>query len=188
MHCILPKKLTTTTKTTPAKLSKKEQAAHDEAILIQQRIDTKRIKSYEADTWKKIENWGRESGLLSQHLQTFCFGISGKIRKAIKFENFDIANGIKILEIVEQNAPDLLIEEPKVADPNAKVYPKLEVTLDVLNQAIQWDKKNKKLKPISYEMLANLALERKPLTDQNKKIAGWNLEILQKCGFEYKPA
>lgn len=180
--------MTTTAKPAPAKLSKKELAAQEEALLIQQRIDTKRIKSYEADTWKKIENWGRESGQLSQHLQTFCFGISGKIRKAIKFENFDIANGVKILEIVEQNAPELLVVEQKVLDPNVKVYPKLEVTLEVLNQAIQWDKKNKKLKPISYEMMANLALERKPLTEQYKKIAGWNLEILQKCGFEYKPA
>ncbi|TAG53074.1 MAG: hypothetical protein EAZ27_11470 [Cytophagales bacterium] len=174
-------------KLTPSKLSKKEQAAQEEALLVQQRIDTKRIKSFEADTWKKFENWGRESGKLSQHLQTYCFGISGKIRKAIKFEPFDITNGIKILEIIEENASEILIEVEKPIDPNAKVYPKLEVTLEVLNQAIQWDKKNKKLKSISFEMLANLASERKPLTDQNKKIAGWNLEILQKCGFEYKP-
>jgi hypothetical protein len=171
---------------TPAKLSKKEIAAQQEAVLVQQRIDSKRIKTYAADTWKKFENWGRESGLLSRHLQSYCFTISGRIRKNIKFEGFEIANGIAILDIVTANAPELLIEEEVKIDPNAKKYPKLEMNLSVLKQAVLWDKKNKKLKSISYTFLADLASEKKALTEQNKTIASWNVEILQKCGFEYK--
>ncbi len=171
---------------TPVKISKKELAAQQEAALIQQRIDSKRMKTYAADTWKKFENWGRESGLLSQHLQTYCFAISGRIRKNLKFEGFEVSNGMKILEIVEENMPELLVEEE--VQPDVRRYPKLEVNLDVLKQAVLWDKKNKKLKNISFTFMSELANERKTLSEQNKKIATWNLEILQKCGFEYKEA
>lgn len=171
---------------TPVKLSKKDLAAQQEAALVQQRIDSKRMKLYAADTWKKFENWGRESGMLSQHLQTYCFTISGRIRKNVKFEGFEVSNGIAILDIVTEHAPELLTEEEVTIDPNAKKYPKLEVNLSVLKQAVAWDKKNKKLKNISYTFLSELANERKTLSEQNKKIAGWNIEILQKCGFEYK--
>jgi hypothetical protein len=171
----------------PVKLSKKELAEREEAALVQQRIDSKRMKLYAADTWKKIENWGRESGHLSNHLQNYCFAISGKIRKNLKFEGFETTNGIKILDIAAEHAPELLILIENQVDISERKYPILEVNLDVLKQAVLYDKKNKKLKSISFTFLSDLANERKTLTEQNKKIASWNLEILQKYGFEYKP-
>ena len=170
-------------KTTP-KQSKKELAAIEEAaILARQREDRRRLKSYAPDTWKKIESWGRESGNLSQHLQGYCFTISGRIRKNIEFEGFELANGVKVLDIVTEHAPELLVlveKQPKII--------KLEVTLDVIAQVVQWDRKNKILKPISYTFMAEIATGKKPFSEQNKKIAGWNLEIVQKCGFLYKPS
>jgi hypothetical protein len=169
----------------PVKLTKKELEAQQEAILVQQRIDSKKMKMYAADTWKIFENWGRESGHLSPYLQNFAFTIAGRIRKNIKFEGFETSNGVKILEIVEEHAPELLVIEETAAKPNDKKYPTLEVNPDVLKQAVLWDKKNKKLKSISFTFLLELSNGKKPLTEQNKKIAGWNIEILQKCGFVY---
>ena len=166
------------------KQSKKELAAIEEAaVLLRQKEDRRRLKSYAPDTWKKIESWGRESGNLSQHLQGYCFTISGRIRKNIEFEGFELANGIKVLDIVAEHAPELLVlmeKQPKII--------KLEVTVDVIAQVVQWDRKNKILKPISYTFMAELATGKKPLSEQNKKISGWNLEIVQKCGFIYKPS
>ncbi|MBC7390382.1 MAG: hypothetical protein H7329_14290 [Opitutaceae bacterium] len=170
-------------KTSP-KQSKKELAAIEEAaVLAKQKEDKRRLKSYAPDTWKKIESWGRESGNLSQHLQGYCFTISGRIRKNIEFEGFELANGVKVLDIVAEHAPELLVlveKQPKIV--------KLEVTIDVIAQVVLWDRKNKILKPISYTFMAELATGKKPLSEQNKKIAGWNLEIVQKCGFLYKPS
>lgn len=172
---------------TVVKLTKKELAEKQEALLVQQRIDSKRMKLYAADTWKTFENWGRESGNLSNHQQNYCFTISGRIRKNLKFEPLEISNGVKILDVVTEHAPELLIPIEKLMESVEKKYPTLEVNLEVLKQAVLWDKKNKKLKNISYTFLSDLANERKTLTEQNKKIASWNLEILQKYGFEFKP-
>lgn len=171
----------------PVKLSKKELAEQQEIALFQQREDSRRIRLYSPDTWKKIENWGRESGNLSQHLQNYCFTIAGRLRKGMKFEGFEISNGARVLDIVTELSPQLLEIAETQAITNEKQYPKLEVTPEVLKEAVLWDKKNKKLKTISYTFLAELSNGKKHLTDQNKKIASWNIEILQKCGFEYKP-
>lgn len=167
------------------KLTKKEQAAIQEAALIKEREDKKKIRCYSPDTWKKIETWGRESQNLSQHLQSYCFAIAGKIRKNEKFEGFEVSNGIKILEVVADQAPELLVIEEPVA--KVSQHPPLEVCIEVIAQAVQWDKKNKKWKNISYTFMSELATGKKPLSEQNKKIAAWNLETVQKCGFEYKP-
>lgn len=167
------------------KLSRKEQAALEEAALVQLKKDKRKIKSYIPETWKKIESWGRDSGNLSQHLQTYCFTISGRVRKNAELEPLEVSNGIRILDIVAELAPELIVIEEATA-PKGKQYEKLEVTIDVITQAVQWDKKNKILKSVSHAFMLDLAKNRRILTDQNKKIASWNIEIIQKCGFEYK--
>lgn len=176
--------------TTTVKPSRKEQAALEAAALLQQKEDSKKLRSYESDTWKKIEDWGRESGNLSHHLQSYCFAIAGKVRKVAKFEGFEVANGIRILETVNQYAPELLTiadKDETLPEIKGKQFPKLEITIEVISQAVLWDKKHKKWKNISYTFMSELASLKKPMSDQNKKIASWNLETLQKCGFEYKP-
>lgn len=169
---------------TDTKLSKKELAAIQEAALVQQNKDKKRIKSFTPDSWKKIETWGRETQNLSQYLQTYCFTIAGRVRKNSELENLEVTNGIKVLEILAEKAPDLIDLTP--AAPVGKQYPKLEVNPDVVSQAVLWDKKNKKLKSISFTFLLELSNGKKTYTEQNKKNASWIIEILQKCGFEYK--
>lgn len=170
---------------TDTKLSKKELTAAQEVLMIEQSKGKKRIKSLTPEVWKKIENWGRESQNLTQYLQTYCFTIAGRVRKNTELEPLEITNGIKVLEIVEEKAPDL-IEIELTAAPISKQYPKLEVNPDVIAQAVQWDKKNKKLKSLSFTYLLELSNGKKAYTEANKKNAAWILEILQKCGFEYK--
>jgi hypothetical protein len=171
---------------TTVKLTRKEIAANAEAAIAQQKKDTRKIRSFAPETWKKIENWGRESGNLSQHLQSYCFTISGRVRKNSELEPLEISNGIKILDIAAELAPELLVPKEIPAELKGRTWVKLEVTLDVIAQAVLWDKKNKKLKTISYTFLAELASGKKQLNEQNRRIASMNLDILQKCGFEYK--
>ncbi len=161
-------------------------AALEEAALAQQKKDIRRIRNIVPDTWKKIETWGRESGHLSQHLQSYCFTISGSVRKNMDLAPLEISNGIKILDIVTEHAADLLALPSPVSEGNRPALIKLEASLEVISQAVLWDKKNKKLKPISYTFLADLASGKKQLNDQNKRIASMNLDILQKCGFQFK--
>lgn len=169
-----------------AKLTKKELDLQQKAILIQHRIDSEKMKVYSADTWKTFEHWGNESGQLSPYLQDICFAIAGRIRKKVPFEGLETTNGVKILDLVTLHAPHLLIIDEAVEKPLSSKYPKLEITLEVLKQAVLWDKKNKKLKNISFTFLLEMANEKKSFNEQNKKIASWNIEILQKCGFVYE--
>jgi hypothetical protein len=171
----------------PAKLSKKELELQQKALLIQQRIDSTKMKLYSADTWKTFEHWGSANGHFSPYLQDVCFTIAGRIRKKIPFEGLETQNGVKILEIITEFAPHLLIIDEAIEKPVESKYPQLDITLDVLKQAVIWDKKNKKLKNISFTFLLEMSNEKKVFNDQNKKIAGWNIGILQKCGFEYIP-
>lgn len=160
-------------------------AALEEAALLQQKRDKRRIRSYSADTWKKIESWGRDNNHLSQHLQNYCFTIAGRVRRNSELETLEVSNGVRVLDIVAELAPDLLaIDEQAVKIGQLE---KLDVTIDVLSQAVQWDKKNKILKSVSHAFMLDLVKGLRPLTEQSKKIASWNLEIIQKCGFEYKP-
>jgi len=171
----------TTKAAKPPKVSKEELALQAQKELI------KRVKLYPPTTWKAIESWGRETENLSQHLQSNCFTISGRVRTNTNFEGLEVANGIRILDMVAEKAPELLIEVETKIDPNWKPKSNIEVTLDVVSQVVLWDKKNKKLKNISFTFMNDLATGKKQLTDQNKKIASWNLEIVLKYGFEYKP-
>jgi hypothetical protein len=172
---------------TIVKLTKKELESQQAALLIQQRIDSNTMKMYTADTWKTFEKWGNENGELSPYQQDICFTIAGRIRKNIKFEGLEISNGMKILEIITEKVPELMIVKENLEKAVESKYPKLEINLEVLKQAVLWDKKNKKLKNISFTFLLEMSNEKKPINEQNKKIAGWNIEILQKCGFEYIP-
>ena len=130
----------------PVKLTKKELELQQKAQLIQHRIDSAKMKLYAADTWKTFEHWGSKSGQLSPYLQDICFTIAGRIRKNINFEGLETTNGIKILDLVTEQAPELLILIETDQKPVESKYPKLEVNMDVLKQAVLWDKKNKKLK------------------------------------------
>ncbi|MFN0049222.1 MAG: hypothetical protein ACKVOU_08880 [Cytophagales bacterium] len=170
----------------PKLTSKALAAKAAEEAQLKLKDDTKRIKSFPPDVWKKIENWGRVSETLSNHLQNCCFTISGRVRRNTPFEGLEVQNGIKILEVVAEKAPELLVFEPLVSA-TARQFPQLEMSIPVLTQVVLWDKKNKKLKNISYTFMADLALGRKPLSDQNKKIASWNVDIAQKCGFVFNP-
>ena len=166
------------------KLTKKEQAALDEAALLQQKRDKRRIRSYSADTWKKIESWGRETNHLSQHLQNYCFTIAGRVRRNSELEALEVSNGVRVLDLVGEFSPDLIAVDEQAL--KIGQVEKLEVTIEVLAQAVQWDKKNKILKSVSHAFMLDLVKGLRPLSEQSKKIASWNLEIIQKCGFEYK--
>lgn len=173
---------------TAIKPTKKIKVTKEETALLLLKDNIKKIKLYPPTTWKAIENWGRESENLSQHLQSNCFTISGRVRTNTNFEGLEVANGIRIIEIVAEKAPELLIEVEKTFDINFQPKANVVINLELLNQLVNWDKKNKKLKTISFTFMNDLATEKKQLTDQNKKIASWNLEIVQKYGFVYRPA
>ncbi|MDX2188615.1 MAG: hypothetical protein SFY32_02015 [Bacteroidota bacterium] len=113
----------------PAKSSK---AALEEKALLQQKLFLRRIKLYPPTTWKAIEKWGRETENLTLRMQSVAFTISGRVRTNSNFEGLEVQNGIAILDMVAEKAPELLIEvEPKTF-PNGPKLPSSNQMSNVL--------------------------------------------------------
>ncbi len=155
-----------------------------EQLLIQAEIE--RISAIPYEGWKLIESWGKDSGLLSQYQRNAAWNTGSKVRERSKFSDIERANALAILDIVADARPDLLftIEEESKKTSDVERAPTAEITLDLIQRMVAWDKRNKRL-PIQYfKFLLEVATERSPLDDRAKSNAARSLETIQKWGFK----
>jgi len=143
-----------------------------------------RIRSIHPQTWKKIENWGKAAGNLSQYQINMAYSIGNKVGSNRKFSDIERIQGNSILDIIADQAPELFFDMEKffLEDENAKVD-EPEITLELIKEIAKWDKKNKRLQPFEYRFMVDLAEGKKDLTDRNKFIAKLNFEKAKKYGF-----
>lgn len=167
-------------KTTRKRISsdETEQAEIQEAV--------ERIKSVHPAIWKKIESWGRETGKLTQYQYTMAGTIGSRLRNNRSLTDVERNQADDILDIVIDNNAELFYEmdslfEEDERQKNNQDWP--EITLDLINKIVQWDKKHKRLKIFEYKFMTSLAKGEKPLTERNKIIANLNLEKARKFGF-----
>jgi hypothetical protein len=66
---------------------------------------------------------------------------------------------------------------------NSKKVEEVEITLDLIERIVLWDKKNKRLDAYKYRFMVDLLEGRKALTDRNKYLARLNLKTVEKYGF-----
>jgi len=90
-----------------------------------------------------------------------------------------------VLDLVIEKAPELLdnIDELNKKEKEKKLNERNDITIEQINNIVQWDKKNKKLRDIEFRFMLELAEGRKPLSERNKFIAGLNLQKVKKLGF-----
>jgi hypothetical protein len=156
--------------------------SEDDSEMQKRKEDLEKIKSIPPSVWKKIDEWGRSTGNLSDNQQSITWNLSSKIRTNSPILQNEITNGISIIEKVIDNAPQLLYE---IDDFSNMGHPEniVQISLDLLKQIVQWDKKNKKLKDFEFIFMKELAEGKKPLSEHNLKIALWNLGKVKKYGF-----
>jgi len=132
-----------------------------------------------------IEEWGRESGELSEQKKSVAFNLAGRVRNNGRISDYERQTGIAILDLVIEKAPELLdnVDELFEKDKEQKENGNGEITLEQIINIVQWDKKNRKLKDFEFKFMLELSEGRKPLTDRNKFIAGLNLQKVKKYGF-----
>lgn len=142
------------------------------------------VKSVPSKIWKRIEEWGRDTDNLSTVQKTIAWNLIAKVRNNTNLLPGEVSYGNAILDIVISKSPELLFDEDEVSDPPL-VYKKgdPEITLEVIQKMVSWDKKNKRLKPHHFRLMFDILNGQKELTPQNKKYCMINFQYISKWGF-----
>ena len=117
-----------------------------------------RIRSIHPKIWKKIENWGKATGNLSQYQINMAYTIGNRINNNRNFSEIERIHANSILDIIANLAPELFFDMENFfsEDANVKVDDP-EITLDLIKEIAKWDKKNKRLQPFEYRFMEDLA-------------------------------
>jgi len=168
----------------PKNPSQRKRIADEETILIQIEEELEKIKSIPPEVWHKIEDWGRKTEVLSEQKKTVAYNMAGRIRNNTKISDYERQTALVILDEVIKNIPELLdgIDEINENKKNVQLE-KPDITIELINKVVQWDKKNKKLRVSDFVFMSELAKGNKPLTDRNKSFALSNLAKVKKLGF-----
>lgn len=164
---------------------KRKSITEVEQLKIEIEEEIARINAIPSQIWHKIENWGSETGELSNYMTGIAFNMAGKVRNNSFISDSDRKKAIEIIDKVIDNAPDLLFEIDEIEkqiNQEHDVAP--DVTIDLIKKIVDWDKKNKRLKDHHFRFMWNVAEGKHPLNVRAKKFALMNLKTLKKYGFE----
>jgi hypothetical protein len=144
-----------------------------------------RLKSIHEKTWKKIEDWGQITKNLTQYQSDIISTLIGKIRNNRSISEIEKNQGELILNAVSDLKPELFfdMEEFFEADNDLK-EDNIEVTTDLVQRLIQWDRKNRRLDSYKYVFLKEILDGKKTLTDKNKQLVRYSLKTAEKWGFK----
>ena len=163
---------------------KRKKLTEDETQKAEVEASLNRLKSIHIKTWKKIEDWGRETQNLTQYQYDMASTLSSKIRNNREITDIQLNQGETILNIVAELNPELFFDMDDFfnADDNKKEE-EVEISIDLIERIVQWDKRNKRLDAYKYRFMVDLLEGKKELTDRNKFLARLNLKTAEKYGF-----
>jgi len=163
---------------------KRKKITEDETQKAEIEASLNRIKSIHIKTWKKIVDWGRETQNLTQYQYDMASTISGKIRNNREFTDIERNLGEVILNIVANLNPELFFDmDDFFNEDNEKRDKDVEITIELIERLVQWDKRNKRLDAYKYRFMVDLLEGKKELTDRNQFLTRLNLKTAEKYGF-----
>lgn len=163
---------------------KRKKLSEDETQQAETDASLNRLKSIHFKTWKKIENWGRETGNLSQYQFDMAYTLGNKIKSNRSITDIERNQGEIILNIVADQNAELFFDMDEFFNEEEKVeINEVEITLELIEKIVLWDKKNKRLDAYKYGFMADLLNGKKTLTERNKFLAKLNLKTIEKFGF-----
>jgi len=159
------------------KLTKKD----TEKAEIQTSLD--RLKSVHSKTWKKIEEWGRETEKLTQYQRDMANTISSRLWAQKELTETERKQGEKILDIADKNPHLFLDMEEFFLEDESEVIAGTDITADLVQAIAQWNNINGLLDQKQHRFLEYLARGRLNMTGKNKYIAARLYKKAQKLGF-----
>jgi hypothetical protein len=164
-------------------LAKRQLISEDETSTLHVQEEIEKIRSIPFTIWKKIEEFGYDSKLLSDLQCNIVFTIAGRVRTNSKFSENERLIGLKVLDIIIEKAPDILFDADDILETTNKSKD-TEITLELIKKMVDWDRQKKRLKPHHFKMMLDIVNGKEQLTELNKKYCLYNFTTLQKYGFQ----
>lgn len=165
--------------------TKRKTISEEEIDKQQIQLDYELIKSISPKTWKNIEKWGRETGQLGSYSRDIAFNMISKIKNNSLISDVQRKKAIEIIDKIIKNAPDLLYSEEEPENETASQENNTEITMDLIEKMVKWDKKNKRLKPHHFKYMFNVLNGKTPFDERAKRYAKNNLKHVEKFGFRF---
>jgi hypothetical protein len=167
------------------KLSEKRKKLNqDETQNAEIEASLNRLKSIHVKTWKKIEDWGRETKNLTKYQYDIASTLGSKIKINRPITDIERNQGDTILNLVAEVNPELFFDMDEFfnEDKNKK-NEEVEITIELIERIIKWDKRNNRLDDYKYSFMVDLLEGKKTLTERNKSLVRLNLKTAEKYGF-----
>jgi hypothetical protein len=156
----------------------------EDTAVMQENDEIQKIRSVPPEVWRKIEDWGRLTGLLTHQQSDVAYNLRGRVRSSSVISDRERRTGIMILDTVIGHAPEILVQIDERQPPNQPVSDGPEVTLDLVKKMVEWDKKNKKLKDHHFKFMLEIVKGKTTLDEQAKRYAMMNYKTLLRLGFK----
>ncbi|WP_202923806.1 AIPR family protein [Pontibacter fetidus] len=164
---------------------KRVKITEDEMVSAEVKALQERLQSVHPKTWEKIEEWGRATGKLTPYQRTMARTIGANFSRNRKLSDIEFDNGQQILDFAISEASEIFFDmEEYFETDSAIVTVKPEISLELVQAIVKWDKKNKKLREFEYRFMADLADGKKPLTENNIGLAMRNYDKVKRWGFQ----
>ncbi|PTX14728.1 AIPR protein [Pontibacter mucosus] len=163
---------------------KRARISEDEMASAEKKALQDRLKSVHPKTWDKIEEWGKATGKLSQYQRNIARTIGMNFTRNRELSEIEFNNGQQILDLVIEEASEILFDTEEFFERDAAAVTEIpEISLKLIQAVVKWDKKNRKLRDFEYRFMADLATEKKALTDWHMALALRNYEKAKRFGF-----
>ena len=93
---------------------------------------------------------------MSNNQQSIAWNLSLKVRNNSPILANEISNGISIIEKVIDKAPELFFEIDELVESSKSNGKDPEITLELIKKMVDWDRKNKRLKPHHFRMMFDI--------------------------------
>jgi hypothetical protein len=164
---------------------KRKKISEDDTEAAEIEASINRLKSIHPKTWKKIENWGREAHCLTKYQYDMAYTLSHKLKNGRNVNDIERIQGETILNIVVDKNPELFFNmEDYFNEADQDKVEEIEITIELIERIVVWDKKNKRLDAYKYIFMLELLEGKKTLTERNKELAKLNLKAVERFGFK----
>ena len=111
--------------------------------------------------------------------------MSNKIKNNRSISDIERIQGEEILNKVVDKNPELFFDMDNFFNEDKTVKKgEVEITIELIEKIVMWDKKNKRLDAYKYRFMLDLLEGRKQLTERNKFLAKLNFDSVKKWGFK----